>query len=121
MAMILVVEDDALIRTLAEAIIAALGHEVLSAPDVRQAMAILRSARRIDVLFTDISLMERCLGGCELAVAAQRLRPRVGVIYATGGGLTPELSALFVARSRFLSKPYTSDQIEGAISHVLAA
>lgn len=121
MAVILVVEDDAFTREIAEMIIHDLHHEILSAADVDEAMAILRSNHRIDALFTDIYLKRDVRGGCEVAELAVKLRPKCRILYTTGNMLTPSITSSFVAGSEFLAKPYTTTQLEASISHLLSA
>ena len=53
MAVILIVEDDIFICEMAGMLIQDWGHETLSASDVDEALAILRSPQPIDALFTD--------------------------------------------------------------------
>jgi CheY-like chemotaxis protein len=67
MAVILIVEDDVFIREIADMIIQDWGHQTLSASDVDEALAVLRSPQQIDALFTDIYLKTAVLGGCDLA------------------------------------------------------
>jgi DNA-binding NtrC family response regulator len=121
MAIILIVEDDALTRQIAEMIVGDLRHEALTAADVNEALTILRSAEPIDAVFTDIDLMGDRLGGCELASAAILLRPSVRILYTTGATHTAALAAAFVAGSAFLPKPYTFGQLETSITRLLAA
>ena len=54
MAVILIVDDEFLIRDYAEQMVNDLGYATLSAGDLATAHAFLHSAHRIDVLFTDI-------------------------------------------------------------------
>src|SRR5437870_11479991 len=53
---VLVVEDEPTVRALAESIIEALGHMILSAANAREAIALLEQDEPIDILFTDINL-----------------------------------------------------------------
>src|SRR5664279_4444170 len=72
MAVILIVEDDAFIRELAEITIKGWGHRTLLASDVDEALSLLRSPKHIDALFTDIYLKTAILGGYALAHQAAR-------------------------------------------------
>ena len=58
MAVILVVEDEVFTRQVAEMMIQDWGHDTLSASDAGEALLLLRSARHIDALFTDIYLKD---------------------------------------------------------------
>src|SRR5450631_405193 len=84
MAVILIVEDDAFIRELAEIMIKGWGHRTLLASDVDEALSLLRSPKHIDALFTDIYLKRAVLGGCDLAPQAVMLWPKLRVLYTTG-------------------------------------
>lgn len=121
MAVILVVEDDALIRMVAEMMIQDWGHETLSASDEVEALSILQSPQRVDALFTDIYLKASVLGGCDLARQAIALRPQLRVLYTTGNSLTDKMKALFVAGTHFLGKPYTEQQLQHSVAKMLAA
>ena len=121
MAVILIVEDDAMIRELAGILLQDLGHDVHSAADVDEAVSLLRSARRIDLLFTDIHLKDAVLGGCSVAREAIELRPSLMVLYTTGNSVTAELRAGLISGSSFLRKPYTLHQLKSSVDRLLAA
>lgn len=120
MAVILVVEDDALIRMVAEMMIQDWGHATLSASDEGEALAILRSPQRVDAMFTDIYLKGAVLGGCDLANQAVALRPELRVLYTTGNSLTDKMRALFVVGTHCLGKPYSQQQLQDSVAEMLA-
>jgi DNA-binding NtrC family response regulator len=121
MAVILIVEDDVFIREIAEMMIQDWGHQTLSASDVDEALAILRSPQPIDALFTDIYLKSAVLGGCELALQASALRPGLRVLYTTGNTITDKMKALLIEGTHFLSKPYTENQLQASVKTMLTA
>ena len=96
------------------------GHDTLSASDVEGALVHLRSAPHIDALFTDIYLMTRVLGGCELAYQAVELWPKLRVLYTSGNFTSDKMQGLFVKGAQFLCKPYTSSQLQDSVEHLLA-
>jgi CheY-like chemotaxis protein len=108
---VLVVEDEPTVRELAESIVEDSGYRTLSAATAREAIALLEQDEPIDLLFTDINLPDGSNGmdGLELARQAVELRPRLRVIYTTGGGQTDGMTALFVDGGIFLPKPYRSE------------
>ena len=120
MAVVLIVEDDVFVREVAEMMIEGWGHQTLSASDVDEALAILRSPQHIDALFTDIYLKTAVLGGCEVANQAIALRPTLRVLYTTGNSITDKMKALFIEGTRFLSKPYTQNQLQDSVENMLA-
>ena len=119
MAVILVVEDDAFIREIAEMTIQEWGHQVLSASDVDEALCQLHSSQHIDALFTDIYLKSAMLGGCELAREAIRIRPLLRVLYTTGNFVTDRMKSLFVDGTDCLRKPYTENELRNSVEHLL--
>jgi CheY-like chemotaxis protein len=121
MATILVVEDDVFIRELAESMILDWGHTILSACDVPEALAHLRSGVPIDALFTDVYLKAEIHGGCDIARQAILMRPGLRVLYTTANRLTDKLHALFAVGTHFLPKPYTEDQLGVSVHNLLAA
>jgi len=121
MAVILIVEDDAFILTIAEMMIQDWGHSTLSAVDEAEAIAFLKSPAPIDAMFTDIYLRSSVLGGCDLATRAMALRGDLRVLYTTGNSITEAMKALFVAGAHYLCKPYTELQLQDSIEGLLAA
>jgi CheY-like chemotaxis protein len=120
-AVILIVEDDAFIRVIAEMMIEDWGYQTLSASDVDEALVHLRSPEKIDALFTDIYLKTAVLGGCELAQEAIKIRPLLRVLYTTGNFVNDNMKTLFVAGTECLAKPYTQNQLKNSVEHMLAA
>lgn len=121
MAMILIVEDDAFIRELAEMTIQDWGYDTLSASGADDALLLLRSPQVIDALFTDIYLSTAILGGCELAHQAIELRPKLRVLYTTGNYVTDKIKAQFVEGTHCLRKPYTPLQLQYSLEDLFAA
>ena len=109
---VLVVEDDDLVR---EAIVLELedaGFEVLTAGSGDEASYLLPKMKRIDLLLTDIRMPGR-INGWVLADMARCRRPDLPVIYASG--FLPQ-EAREVDGSLFISKPYRAGDIVAAIT-----
>ena len=120
--MVLVVEDEPTVRTLAESILEDFGYATLSAANAREAHILLRAGRPVDLLFTDINMPDgpNGLDGLELARTAIELRPGLRVLYTTGGAITQGMTARFVDGARFLQKPYTRERLFKALGALLA-
>jgi two-component system cell cycle sensor histidine kinase/response regulator CckA len=111
MAVILVVEDEEVVRVLAQSIFEEHGHQTLSAATVEQAETILKGDAAIDLLFTDLALFDDIQAGLALGQRAVELRPKLPVIYTSGQALTDGMRAMFVENSAFLPKPYVVDDL----------
>jgi CheY-like chemotaxis protein len=121
MAVILIVEDEDFTREIAGIMIQDLGHATLYASDVEEALILLRSPKQIDALFTDIYLKDAILGGCELALQAIIIRPDLRILYTTGNFITEKVKSLFIKDTCCLHKPYTENQLQISVEHLLAA
>ncbi len=102
---LLVVEDDFLVRlTLVDALSDG-GFEVLEAADAQEALALLCDHAEISAMLTDINLPGGA-DGFALARAARVIRPGLPVVYASGRYSRAE-SGKSVDGARFLAKPFT--------------
>jgi CheY-like chemotaxis protein len=119
MAVILIVEDEVLIRETAEWMIGDLGHTTLLASDLAGALLHLSASQQIDALFVDLRLSTLAFGGYDVANQALVLRPGLQVLYTSGRPLTTDMSELFVRGGQFLQKPYSPAQLEFSVGKLL--
>ena len=108
--MVLLVEDDAMIRADTAAMLEASGVGVVEAASAEDAAMALQTAA-IDVLVTDVNLPG--MSGPELASRARTLRPTVGIVFATGDA--EAVAGLEDARTIVLAKPYDADALKRAV------
>src|SRR5829696_7708024 len=102
---LLVVEDDFLVRlTMADALTDG-GFEVIEAGDAREALDRICERNDISAMLTDINLPGG-EDGFALARAVRVIRPDLPVVYASGRYTAAE-SGKSVDGSRFLAKPFT--------------
>ena len=80
---ILVVEDDAPVRTACVEMLRTLGYQVLEAPDAMEAFRLIADHGGIDLLFTDLGLPGG-VSGHALADAARNVDPAMRVLFTTG-------------------------------------
>jgi DNA-binding NtrC family response regulator len=119
MACILMVEDDEQVRVLAEGVIQSLGHAMLTAGSVGEALALLKGSRAIDLLFVEVRLFDHHFGGLEIAEQARVARPGIRVLYTTAYGINDSTRAQFVEGWAFLPKPYAPEHLAAAIQGAL--
>jgi CheY-like chemotaxis protein len=100
---ILVVEDEVLVRMMAVSVAEDSGFEVLSAASADEAIGILESRSDIRLVFTDVH-MPGSMDGLRLAHAVRDRWPPVELLVtsALGNITTKDLPD----RGRFLAKPY---------------
>jgi two-component system, response regulator PdtaR len=114
----LIVEDEFLVRMVAVDIFTDSGFEAIEAANADEAIGILESRGDIGVIFTDIN-MPGSIDGLSLAYVVSRRWPTVRILVTSalrfpGGRPLP-------AGSMFLSKPYQSSQIAGAVQSLTEA
>jgi CheY-like chemotaxis protein len=115
---ILIVEDEFLIRMQTADVIRDAGFEVVEAISADDAILILESRRDIRVVFTDIH-MPGSMDGLKLAHAVRDRWPPVHIIATSGRQLIHESD--LPAGSLFFAKPYSPERVAGALLALTAA
>ncbi len=116
---ILVVEDDADVRSYATSILRGLGYTVHEAEDGPSAVAKLSELNGLDLLFTDV-ILPRGMDGGQLAAQAWRSRPNLPVLYTSGyTGSAILHQGRLKAGARLLSKPYRKADLAKAVRTAL--
>jgi DNA-binding response OmpR family regulator len=120
MARVLIIDDDAELRTSIEEVLRVAGHDVIGAGDGVQGVALYRE-RRPDLVITDIFMPEQDGLGVILELANEG---GVKVIAMSGGGQRREYSVLADARQfgalRLLQKPFGRDELLATVNGVLS-
>jgi two-component system, response regulator PdtaR len=114
---VLIVEDEALVRLTAVGMIDEAGFEALEATNADEAILLLEARRDITVVFTDIE-MPGSMDGLRLAEAVRGRWPPIKII-ATSGRYVVRDGDL-PSGGLFLAKPYSSDQISSALRNLTA-
>ncbi|WP_157033820.1 ATP-binding protein [Belnapia moabensis] len=102
-ATVLVVEDEPPVLEATAEVLREAGWRVLTARDAREAEQLLTTSQAVDVLFSDV-VMPGGTSGVELARAAQRLRPGIGVLLTSG--YTRTALGSDAGEFEVLAKPY---------------
>lgn len=113
---VLVVEDEALVRMDVAEHLAEQGYEVVEAANADEAIAILERDRRIRLVFTDVD-MPGSMDGLKLAAAVADRWPPVRIIVASGHRIV-EITDI-PDGSVFFSKPYRYGEIVASIRELL--
>jgi CheY-like chemotaxis protein len=115
---ILVVEDELLLRMDAADMVVAAGFTVIEAANADEAIEILETRSDITVVFTDIQ-MPGTMDGLRLARAVRGRWPPIKIV-ATSGHLTVTETDL-PEGGRFLPKPYSALDVTSVLREVIAA
>jgi CheY-like chemotaxis protein len=114
---VLVVEDDELVKEVIVLELEDAGYCVMTAASGAEASFMLPKMQRIDLLLTDIRMPGR-INGWVLADMARCRMPKLPVIYASG--FSPQ-EAREVEGSIFIAKPYRTGELLAAIDKLRAA
>jgi PAS domain S-box-containing protein len=116
---VLVVEDEAVVRRLASVVLRQQGYTVLEATDGVEALRICeRYQGPLDLLLTDLVMPQ--MNGRQLARALKRMRPELKVLYFSGYPDDAILRHGFVEEGLdFFPKPFTSNALAHKVREVL--
>jgi CheY-like chemotaxis protein len=107
---VLIVEDEWLLRDAMAEELQRADWSVLEASTAESALTLLRDGRQIDLVVTDIQLGGH-LSGWDVAEASRAVHPEIPVIYVSGNSVDESRR---VSDSIFLSKPYRIAALLGA-------
>jgi two-component system, chemotaxis family, CheB/CheR fusion protein len=117
---VLLVEDEDMVRGLACLILESSGYIVLQARDGREGLTICEThGGRIDLLVSDV-VMPR-LGGRELAEAAVKVRPGLKVLFMSGHTQDEVFRGSVAKGAAFLKKPFSADTFAKTVRATLDA
>lgn len=116
---ILVVEDDAAVRTAATSLLESLGYCVLQAHDGPSALKVVEEHVEIDLLLTDV-VMPGGMKGPDLAQRVLELRPHVKLVYMTGyADHAGFRDGAFEPFAEVIGKPFHSEDLASKVREVL--
>jgi len=113
---VLLVEDDPLILMSTDEMLKDMGHTVYPAASGAEAIRLLQSGKRIDVVVTDQGMPQ--MTGLQLAERIKATWPKLPVLIVTGYGELPKSALEAIPR---LSKPYQPEDLAQAIGRLMQA
>lgn len=114
---ILVVEDEPVVRSLVIEVLDDLGYQTLEAGDASEALPIIESAQRIDLLVSDVGLPG--MNGRQLAEIARQHRPGLKVLFATGYAESATASDFLGPDMAVITKPFAIDALASKVREML--
>ena len=112
---ILLVEDDVLVRFTTAEVLRDGGFDVLEAVDSSEALALLSTGHPLDLVITDIR-MPGHMDGMQLANVLKNARPNLPVALLSSHLQRPDHSA-----DIFISKPYDPDKLVEVVKRLIGA
>lgn len=112
---ILLVEDDVLVRFMTADILREAGFDVLEAVDSSEALALLSTGHPLDLVITDIR-MPGHMDGVQLAGVIKNVRPNLPIALLSSHLDWPEHAA-----DIFIPKPYDADKLVEEVERLIGA
>ncbi|WP_024646938.1 response regulator [Pseudomonas syringae] len=117
---VLIVEDDSAVRVLVSEVLSELGYAFIEASDAREAVPILESGQRIDLLISDVGLPG--MNGRQLAEIARQLRAELKVLFITGYAEHAAVRAGFLETGmQLITKPFAFDHLTSKVREMIEA
>ena len=118
--LILVVDDNDLVREVTLKRVESLGYCVLEASSGAGALRIIESGERVAAMLTDI-IMPGGMSGLDLAKAVEQSNARIAIVLASGFAGRPINGDRVASKHRILAKPYSREDLAQALHDALAA
>jgi len=115
---ILVVEDEADVRSVAARFLRMFGYRVVEAPEAESALAIVENEPEIVLVFSDVMLGSG-MTGIELAHALLQIRPQLPVLLTSGDERSIQSSDDDDRRFVLLRKPYLREDLSQAVRQAI--
>ena len=100
---VLVVDDDAAVRSALVTQLQALGHEVIGAGGGEEGLALLET-HSVDVLLVDYAMPD--MNGAQTALLARNMRPSLNIVFMSGYSDTGAIAAAVGPGAVLLRKPF---------------
>ena len=118
---VLLVEDEEMLRQMADNMLTRLGYQVLPAKDGVEALEIFKKHRQeIRVVLSDLSMPR--MNGWETLAALRQIRPDIPVVLASGHDQSKVLAGDHPEQPQvFLHKPYRKVELQAALARAMDA
>jgi two-component system, cell cycle sensor histidine kinase and response regulator CckA len=116
--LVLLVEDEPAVRSLAERVLSRYGYEVVSATNGVHALELIDTLnRKIDLVVTDVVMPE--MGGVQLAAHLSRLQPGLRILFISGYAADALPGTEDGSILNFLEKPFSPVELAEAVRAAL--
>jgi two-component system cell cycle sensor histidine kinase/response regulator CckA len=116
---VLLVEDEAMVRTVAERALTRQGYTVLTAANGEEALEIVGRGETIDLLITDVVMP--IMDGPTMVREARLTRPELPILFMSGYAEEQLRRSIDFENVAFLPKPFSVQQLSEAARRILAS
>jgi len=116
---VLIVEDEVMVRTVAERALARHGYSVLVAENGEAALEILGREDKVDLMISDVVMPT--MDGPTTVRAARLMHPDLPILFISGYAEEQLRKSIDIPNVAFLAKPFSVRQLAETVRDVLAA
>jgi len=116
---VLVVEDEAMVRTVAERALTRNGYTVLTAENGEAALEILAREKNIDLMISDVVMPT--MDGPTMVRAARKTHPDLPILFMSGYAEEQLRKSIDMPNVAFLPKPFSVQQLAEAVHEIHVA
>ncbi|GLR48765.1 hybrid sensor histidine kinase/response regulator [Sphingomonas astaxanthinifaciens] len=115
---VLLVEDEPMVRTVAERALTRQGYTVLTADNGEEALEIINRGETIDLLISDVVMP--VMDGPTMVREARKTRPELKILFMSGYAEEQLRRSIDIDNVAFLPKPFSVQELSEAARKVLA-
>ncbi|MEP7315679.1 MAG: response regulator, partial [Sphingomicrobium sp.] len=116
---ILLVEDEPMVRTVAERALSRHGYTVMTASNGEDALELLANSETVDLLISDVVMP--IMDGPTMVREARKTNPEMPILFMSGYAEEQLRKSIDIENVAFLPKPFSMQELAEAVRVVLAA
>jgi len=117
--LVLIADDEELVREMGVSLLKRLGYRVLSASDGAEAVELFREHEQ-EIVLAILDLVMPRMGGAVAAKHMQEMRPELPLLFVTGYDLNSSMASIGdLSRAKVLTKPYRIEEFSQTIRELL--
>ena len=116
---ILIVEDEPMVRSVAERALSRHGYHVITADNGEDALEVLHSGQQIDLLISDVVMPG--MDGPTMVEEARKDRPDLKILFMSGYAEEQLRKSINVDNVSFLPKPFSVQELAEAAKRTMGA
>ncbi len=116
---ILLVEDEPMVRTVAERALSRHGYSVMTASNGEDALELLANSESVDLLISDVVMP--IMDGPTMVREARKTHPEMPILFMSGYAEEQLRKSIDIENVAFLPKPFSMQELAEAVRIVMAA
>lgn len=116
---LLLVEDEDMVRAVAERALAREGYTIVTASDGEEGLELVRAGGKFDLVVSDVVMPS--MDGPAMVREIRKIAPDLPVLFMSGYAEEHLRNEIDIANMHFIAKPFSVQQIAGKVAEVLVS